>query len=69
LLRARLERQGWRPAGVVEANNLEEAELRYFASNAKPAPADMPSPPGWATSSTPPTEKSAETSPIGIFGQ
>ena len=31
LLRGRLERQGWRFAGVVEADNAEEADLRYFS--------------------------------------
>lgn len=36
LVRAKLERKGWNFAGVVEAVNHDEAELRYYARRETP---------------------------------
>ena len=75
LLRGRLERAGWRFAGVVEADSAHEADLRYFSSRTEPAIArtaaakvaagevsPAPVPPGNA-------DRQEGVSPIGIFGQ
>lgn len=75
LLRGRLERAGWRFAGVVEADSAHEADLRYFSGRTEPAIArtaaakvaagdvsPAPVPPGKA-------DRQEGVSPIGIFGQ
>ncbi|GIK82777.1 MAG: hypothetical protein BroJett024_38820 [Alphaproteobacteria bacterium] len=62
LVRARLERAGWRLAGVVEAGDVDEAEARWFAMH-PPAPRQPSSPPAAPATFAPQAEPS-----IGIFG-
>lgn len=55
---AALRRRGWLPAGVVEADSVADAEIRYFASGAHPEPEaslqSLPTPePGRQPSTTP----------------
>ena len=66
LLRARLERRGWRFAGVVEAESEAEADIKWFAGEGEP----VASAPPVRTSTASAPIRAPETEPsIGIFGQ
>jgi len=67
LLRARLERKGWRLAGVVEAANAEEADIRWFSGETEAAA--PPKPPVIASASPVPPPTTGTEPSIGIFGQ
>ena len=72
LLRARLERKGWRFAGVVDAGSVETADLRYFGLGSETVP-DTNRPAVGKTPATPlpprrPLDEDNGPS-IGIFGQ
>ena len=69
LLRGRLERAGWRFAGVVEAGNAEEADLLFFSRRSETPAGEQVSKPLWAVPA-PATSRPQEAAPsIGIFGQ
>ncbi|MEC9342663.1 MAG: DUF2628 domain-containing protein [Pseudomonadota bacterium] len=69
LLRGRLERLGWRLAGVVEADTPEDAEWRYFSANAGDD-VTGPAAPGWTPAEgTSPVRTGEEAPAIGIFGR
>jgi hypothetical protein len=69
LLRGRLERQGWRFVGVVEAYSANEADLRYFADTSEAVTEAMPAAPAWSPQAGPSAETRQEAPSIGIFGQ
>ena len=55
-----LERAGYREIGVVEAHNLDEAELKYFLANRQP--------PGPAAVNETPRPQLAADDTLGLFG-
>ncbi len=75
LLRGRLERTGWRFAGVVEADSAHEADLRYFSGRTETAVGKTVTVKAAAGSASPapvassPADRQEGVSPIGIFGQ
>lgn len=79
LLRGRLERAGWRFAGVVEADSLQEADLRYFSNRSQSphhensaresAAREYTARPAWSSSPSRPADPPEGASSIGIFGQ
>lgn len=63
LIAGKLERQGWRFAGVVDAENREDAELRFLVQNEQALVASEPKKPVIPSPKTAPLA----TAPLGLF--
>ncbi|HEV7253938.1 MAG TPA: DUF2628 domain-containing protein [Mesorhizobium sp.] len=66
---AKLRRGGWREAGAIEAHDLDEAEMRFFAGRAEAEPA-----PALVAAALPPARPfgrptpGAAPAPLGLIG-
>lgn len=63
---AKLRRQGFREAGAIEAQDLDEAEMRFFAGRAEPEPAPVMAAPAARPFGRP--LPGAAPAPLGLLG-
>lgn len=64
---AALERRGWHQAGLIEAENLEEAELRFFSNRASRQVSEGRRPPPSVRDAQPARQPSREGPILGLL--